>query len=260
MHALRLPAGVLPVRPFPSLRTILLTSILTSPAVVQAEACKVDAPPAATLLLPYFEVDLSRADGVTTMFSIGNATSSATLAHVTVWTDLGVPTLDFMVYLTGWDIETLNVRDVFNGILPRTASDGQDPTDTVSPQGQYSQDVNFASCQGILPHPAVIPQSFIAHLRAAHTGASSALQRIYNKANDAGEYSATCTHCGAAAPRRDAWAVRFIGSLQLRRLIVIALPRWRASPPRTHAGKQECHQHAKDCAATDAAEKVGPLP
>ena len=158
-----------------SAAAMLFTAAVVAPDLARAEACKVDAPPAATLLLPYFEVDLSRADGVTTMFSIGNATSSATLAHVTVWTDLGVPTLDFMVYLTGWDIETLNVRDVFNGILPRTASDGQDPQDTISPQGHYSQDVNFASCQGILPHPAVIPPSFIAHLRAAHTGGSSAL-------------------------------------------------------------------------------------
>ncbi len=153
---------------------MLLAATVVAPDLARAEACKVDSPPAATLLLPYFEVDLSRADGVTTMFSIGNATSSATLAHVTLWTDLGVPTLTFDVYLTGWDIETLNVRDLFNGSLPRTASDGQDPTDTLSPQGQYSQDIQFASCQNILPHSA-IPANFLAHLRAAHTGGSSAI-------------------------------------------------------------------------------------
>ena len=153
---------------------ILILACLLSPAIVRAEACKLDTPPAATLLLPYFEVDLSRSDGITTLFSIGNATSSATLAHVTLWTDLGVPTLNFNVYLTGWDIETLNVRDILAGILPRTASDGQDPTDGISPQGQYSQDINFSSCQGILPLPP-IPPTLIEHLRAAHTGASSAI-------------------------------------------------------------------------------------
>ena len=146
--------------------------ILIAASPARPEACKVDTPPAATLLLPYFEVDLSRTDGITTMFSIGNATASATLAHVTLWTDLGVPTLNFNVYLTGWDIETLNVRDLFNGKLPRTASDGQDPTDTISPQGAFSQDIHFASCQGILPLPDK-PAALLSHLRAAHIGASS---------------------------------------------------------------------------------------
>ena len=64
--------------------------------------------------------------------------------------------------------------EVLAGVLPRTASDGQDPADSISPQGQYSQDVNFASCQGILPLPP-IPVTLIEHLRAAHTGASSAI-------------------------------------------------------------------------------------
>ena len=126
------------------LRTLALACGILAASPATPEACKVDTPPAATLLLPYFEVDLSRTDGITTMFSIGNATASATLAHVTLWTDLGVPTLNFNVYLTGWDIETLNVRDLFNGVLPRTASDGQDPTDTISPQGTLTaSEVNF---------------------------------------------------------------------------------------------------------------------
>ena len=103
-----------------------------------AEICTIDDVPAATLLLPYFEVDLANPNGVTTLFSINNASASAALAHVTLWTDESVPTLDFDVYLTGYDVQTLNVRDIFNGILPRTADDGSDPSDTISPQGALS--------------------------------------------------------------------------------------------------------------------------
>ena len=36
---------------------------------------------------------------LSTVFRIGNVSATATLAHVTLWTDLGIPTLDFDVYL-----------------------------------------------------------------------------------------------------------------------------------------------------------------
>jgi len=134
----------------------------------------IDDVPAATLLLPYFEVDIANADGVNTLFSINNASATAVLAHVTIWTDQSVPALDFDVYLTGYDVQTISLRDIFvNGNLPRTASDGQDPADTISPQGPASQDINFASC-GVLPYtnPAV-SASFRAHLQAWFQGNQS---------------------------------------------------------------------------------------
>ncbi|MGH7342623.1 MAG: hypothetical protein ACREKH_19230 [Candidatus Rokuibacteriota bacterium] len=129
--------------------------------------------PAATLLLPFFQVDLNDPDGVTTLLSINNASATAILAHVTFWSDLSVPTLAFNVYLTGFDVYTLNLRDVFtSGVVPATASDGQDPKDTISPQGDFSQDINFASCNGQLPLPPLDPVQ-LAHVRAAHTGQAS---------------------------------------------------------------------------------------
>jgi hypothetical protein len=148
-------------------------TLLAVPPPAHGEACKLDTPPAATLLLPYFEVDLKRPDGITTLFSVGNAADHATLTHVTVWTDLGVPTMDFNVYLTGWDIETFNLRDLFRGRLPQTASDGQDPNDTISPQGPFSQDIHIASCAGVLPLPAQLPDSFLVHMVNSHTGKAS---------------------------------------------------------------------------------------
>ena len=153
---------------------LLGLAALLVPSGAQGVICTVDDVPAATLLLPYFEVDLDNANGINTLFSINNASATAVLAHVVLWSDLSVPTFDFNIYLTGYDVQTVSIRDIFNGTVPRTASDGQDPTDTISPQGDFSQDINFASCSGQLPPPA-IPASFVTHLRASHTGTFSAI-------------------------------------------------------------------------------------
>jgi hypothetical protein len=140
-----------------------------------AVICTIDEVPAATLLLPYFEVDLGNPNGATTLFSINNASATAVLAHVVVWSDLSVPVLDFNVYLTGYDVQTINLGDILrNGALPQTASAGQDPSDAISPKGQFSQDINFASCTGLLPPPKpALPASFIQHLQLSLTGQAS---------------------------------------------------------------------------------------
>ena len=154
--------------------SLALLGLLALGGQAVAAICTVDDVPAATLLLPYFEVDLDNANGINTLFSINNASATAVLAHVVLWTDLSVPTFDFNIYLTGYDVQTVSIRDIFNGTVPRTASAGQDPGDTISHHGQFSQDINFASCTGQLPPPAV-PTSFVTHLRAAHTGQFSSL-------------------------------------------------------------------------------------
>src|SRR6202023_2866685 len=67
------------------------------------------------------------------------------------------------------------MRDlIVNGSVPQTASAGQDPHDTISPKGLFSQDVNFASGQGVLPPPP-LPSFFTAHLQAALTGRPPAI-------------------------------------------------------------------------------------
>jgi hypothetical protein len=158
-------------------KTVLSLALLALVALggqASAVICTVDDVPGATLLLPYFEVDLNNQNGVTTLFSINNASATAVLAHVVVWSDLSVPVLDFNVYLTGYDVQSINMRDIIAGNLPQTASAGQDPNDTISPKGQFSQDINFASCQGQLPI-APLPASFVSHLQASLTGQFSNL-------------------------------------------------------------------------------------
>jgi hypothetical protein len=128
--------------------------------------------PGATLLLPYFEVDLDNITGTTTLFSVNNASATAILAHVTIWSDLGVPVFAWNIYLTGYDVQAINLRDVLTGTATRTASAGQDPNDQISPKGTFSQDINFASCTGQLP-PPTIPANYVAYFRSALTGGPS---------------------------------------------------------------------------------------
>ncbi len=110
---------------------LVLVGLLVQGLPAAAEVCTIDDVPAATLLLPYFEVDLVNQDCINTLFSINNASAAAAIAHVTLWTDQSIPTLDFDVYLTGYDVQTISVRDLFNGRLPVTADRGADAADGV---------------------------------------------------------------------------------------------------------------------------------
>src|SRR3984893_3075219 len=167
-----------------ALRALLLSSLALAAALgllagsltpASAVICATDHVPGATLLLPYFEVDLNNPNGLTTLFSVNNASATAILTHVVVWSDLAVAVLAFDVYLTGYDVQSVNLRDIIvNGNLPQTASAGQDPGDKISPHGPLSQDINFASCQNVLPPPP-LPSFFTAHLQAALTGQPSAV-------------------------------------------------------------------------------------
>lgn len=135
-----------------------------------ATQCAIDQVPAATLLMPYFEVDLTSFNNVTSLVELTNTSSAATLAHVTIWTDWGVPALGFEIYLTGYDVQVFNLRDVIaNGFLPQTASVGQDPKDIISPRGPRSTDVNYVSCAGILP-PTSLDAAARADLQAKLKG------------------------------------------------------------------------------------------
>ena len=107
------------------LRTLVYVSIVVGAAAVgaaQDHLCSLDSHPGATLLLPYFEIDLDDPTGTTTQFSIHNARSLGTLTQVVLWTDLAVPTFAFNVYLTGFDVQVINLRDIFEGRLPKLVS------------------------------------------------------------------------------------------------------------------------------------------
>jgi len=153
---------------------LALVSLLALGGSAIAEIGTIDEVPAATLLVPYFEVDLGNPSGITTLFSINNASASAAVAHITFWTDESIPTLDFDVYLTGYDVQTINIRDIFAGTLPRTADAGSDPGDAISHKGSLSQDINFPGSTGpcATPYPGVgtLNAALINHIVTSHTG------------------------------------------------------------------------------------------
>jgi hypothetical protein len=145
------------------------------PAV--ANLCTIEATPAATLLLPYFEVDIDDPNGIDTFFSINNAANYSVVAHVIVWTDMSVEALDFNVYLTGYDVQTIGLGLIIrDGILPVTYYD-----DDYSPVGAYSYDhfdgpYGWPSCDSYLPY--TVPQldeEFLEHLQSILTGGPSSI-------------------------------------------------------------------------------------
>ena len=87
-----------------------------------SDGCVLGTQPAATLLLPYFELDLDHPFGLTTLVAVGNASTETELARLILWTDAAVPTLTVYVLLSPSDVQTINIRDVFAGHLPNTAS------------------------------------------------------------------------------------------------------------------------------------------
>jgi hypothetical protein len=157
-----------------ALLSLLGCVVAFSSAGFAAEPCGLDAAPGSTLFLPYFEVDFANSQGLTTMFSVANSVDAAVLTKVTLWTDIGIPTLGFFIYLTGYDVTTVNLRDVFAGKLPQTASNVQDPADTISPKGPLSQDINFVGCNAHLPPPDGTAAPTFAILRDMHRGLASA--------------------------------------------------------------------------------------
>jgi hypothetical protein len=88
-----------------------------------AVECALDAVPASTLLFPFVSYDYDQGlidnDGQTTLFAITNVSSDAQIVHITLWTDFSIAILDFNLTLTGYDVQTINIRDILrDGVLP----------------------------------------------------------------------------------------------------------------------------------------------
>ena len=137
----------------------------------------IDVVPAATLLLPYFEVDIPNANGVTTLFSVNNASAAPQLAHVTLWTDMSRPTLDFTIYLTGYDVQTFNLGPLFRtGSLPllegpKPPVNGKDDNAglfSISTGDPAITAGESAACT--FPLPTTLPANFLDFIQKVHTG------------------------------------------------------------------------------------------
>ena len=122
--------------------TLALVSalVLGASSIVYANVCAFDAVPAATILFPFVTLDYNAPlTGISTTFSITNVSAEAQIVHVTVWTDFSAAILDFNILLTGYDVISMNIRDILiNGQLPVTLYEAHNATEGVSANGPVS--------------------------------------------------------------------------------------------------------------------------
>jgi hypothetical protein len=129
--------------------------------VAEAEIGTIDNVPAATLLLPYFEVALEPGGDYTTVVRIGNASSAPTVVHATLWTNVGIPTYAFDIYLGGYDVQEVVLETLFQGILPHTGP-------VTSHTGPLSQPHADLGCGAVLP-PRRMTETEVELIQQAHS-------------------------------------------------------------------------------------------
>jgi hypothetical protein len=156
--------------------TVLITLSASAGTLDNDSTCDIKVGPAATLLLPYFEVDLAAAGEQTTLFTITNVSRYSQIAHVTIWTDWGFPVLNFNIFLVGYDVQSINVKDILvRGIVASPVGTG--PTTVESPLGALTSppsgpgytNPNFKAVIDCDALPGAIPQTFMAAVRQALT-------------------------------------------------------------------------------------------
>ncbi|HEV7238040.1 MAG TPA: hypothetical protein VGQ36_02290 [Thermoanaerobaculia bacterium] len=194
------------------LRTLLaLTFAWTASAATthNDDSCDIAVLPAATLLLPYFEVDLDDRNGETTIFTITNASHLDAIALVTLWTDRAFPVINFNVYLTGYDVQALNLFDIIErGIIAPDAGTGT----AITKRGTFSDanpSLDLTACDRL---PGVLDNAYVARMQSAFTegtvsdlGALKGCAGIGNEHDNAVGYAtidvvASCTTNQATDP------------------------------------------------------------
>jgi hypothetical protein len=103
-----------------------------------AVECALDVVPASTLLFPFVEYDYAQGaiddSGQTTLIAITNVSSEAQIVHITLWTDYSIAILDFNLTMTGYDVQTINIRDILrDGNLPSDDTGANEWWDGVAP-------------------------------------------------------------------------------------------------------------------------------
>lgn len=130
------------------------------------DTCDIATLPAATLLLPYFEVDLNAPDkdAQTTLFTVTNVTARPQIANVTLWTDWAYPVLSFDLFLTGYDAQSINLRDV---LVRGTISAGSAQTSRGSYSNSNNDNPNFlnTAIEACSAPPPALSKEMLAELR-----------------------------------------------------------------------------------------------
>jgi hypothetical protein len=130
------------------------------------DSCDIALLPAATLLLPYFEVNTTSQSGETTLVTITNTSNAEQAVHIVLWTDWGYPVIDFNIYLTGYDVQSINLFDVIAlGQIAPTRGTGFE--DGGSPVGELSKEnarLDQQSCRSLTMQ---VPEIYRERMQAA---------------------------------------------------------------------------------------------
>jgi hypothetical protein len=152
--------------------------------------CDIKVGPAATLLLPYFEVDLSSPLGQTTLFTVTNISRYPQIAHVTLWSDLAYPVLDFNLFLAGYDTQAINLFDVIAGGViapPAGTSSATTPGSLSAPNTANGYlDPSTFPCSSAVNLPPVVRNAVKAGLTAG----------VYNPGGDFHGGGTACSRVG----------------------------------------------------------------
>jgi hypothetical protein len=106
-----------------------IVALFALAGTASAITCTTDQRPAATLLIPWFQVTFNPTDNnpiasgagaLDTFVTIGNASAAPMIAHVSVYNDRSVLVLDFNVALTGFDVQPMSMSSILSGHLPIT--------------------------------------------------------------------------------------------------------------------------------------------
>ena len=100
------------------------------------DSCDISVAPAATLLLPYFEVDFvsTARTARTTIFTVTNVSAQPQIAHVTLWTDWAYAALTFNLQLAPYGVQSINLHDVF---VPRPTAPAAIPLSASPSNGRF---------------------------------------------------------------------------------------------------------------------------
>jgi hypothetical protein len=138
--------------------------------------CDTVTAPAATLLLPYFEVDIAGpiATAQTTLFTVTNVTAIPQIAHVTVWSDWSYPVFNFNIFLTGYDVQAINMYDVLvRGLIAPQNGTSNASTPGARSLSNLTANTNFLSSAALncaqTAQPVQIPGEILADVQNALT-------------------------------------------------------------------------------------------
>lgn len=140
------------------------------------DSCDIGVYPAATLLLPYFEVDFTAPSttATTTLVSLVNVTRTPQIAAVTLWTDAAYPVLRFDLFLTGYDVQSINLYNVLaRGVVAGDSTGATEPGSRSLPNGANPNFLPSASTM-CAATPASIPPAILDDVHRALTLGESA--------------------------------------------------------------------------------------